>query len=43
MIETLRDFYLSALGAELIYAPATEFSARMAAYYCRMIQALEAA
>lgn len=39
----LYDFYLSALGAELEFAPATEFSARMAAFYCRMILALEAA
>jgi hypothetical protein len=38
----LLSFYLSALGAELANAPDTEFSARMAAFYCRMILALEA-
>lgn len=37
----LYDFYLSALDAELAFAPASEFSARMVSFYCRMIMALE--
>lgn len=42
MIASLYKFYLGALEAELTYAPRTEFSARMAAFYCRWIMALEA-
>lgn len=38
----LIGFYLSALGAELTFAPPSEFSARMATYYCRLVLALEA-
>lgn len=43
MSDVLHDFYLSALGAELQFAPATAFSARMATHYCRMVMALESA
>lgn len=43
MIATLYGFYMGALEAELSFAPDTEFSHRMAAFYCRMILALESA
>ena len=42
MIAALYDFYLGALGAELEFAPTTEFSNRMATFYCRQLMALEA-
>jgi hypothetical protein len=42
MSDVLHGFYLSALGAELQFAPQTAFSASMATHYCRMIMALEA-
>jgi hypothetical protein len=38
----LWDFYLGALGAEIAFGGGTEFSARMATYYCRWVMALEA-
>lgn len=42
MSAALYSFQLAALGAELEFAPATEFSARMATFYCRSLMALEA-
>lgn len=42
MNAALLSFVLGALEAELAFAPKTEFSARMATYYCRLIMALEA-
>jgi hypothetical protein len=41
MTGPLYDFYLGALGAEIEFAPRTEFSARMASFYCRSLMALE--
>lgn len=38
----LYGFYLAALDAELAFAPMSQFSARMASFYCRMLMALEA-
>jgi hypothetical protein len=38
----LRAFNLAALEAELAFGGQTEFSARMASYYCRSLMALEA-
>ena len=38
----LLSFYMGALEAELLFAPASEFSVRMATFYCRWVMALEA-
>jgi hypothetical protein len=42
MSDPLRDFYLAALGAEIMNAPQTPFSAVVAAHYATMLLALEA-